>query len=165
MADIGKSTSSHSAQTHSGRDIIRLLNNWGNWISSLGDPCSSGVSSQPMFREYVAGYRSSSKSRTAESPDVAERLDRVMATMPIKDKACFILSYAMDLSDLKAIRFLKRYDEAANMGGELTCSNKTYKVWLEKAEIDLATKIMFAEGFDLDKQARKHGMLINTLNS
>lgn len=151
MVDIGKSTSSHSAQNQSERDLIRLLTNWGNWISSLSDPCTSGVAAQPMFREYVAGYRNSSESRTAENPDIAERLDGVIARMPIKCKACFILSYAMDLSDLKAIRFLKRYDEANHMNGELTCTNKTYKVWLGNAENDLAKKLTFAEGFSLDK--------------
>ncbi len=153
MADIGRSTAAHeSRDTQSGRNLERLLRNWGNWVSCIPQPGSLEITLPPMFKDYVAGYRISTDGRTPENVDKAERLDRVLTTLADRDKACLILHYVMKLSDKKASSFLKRYDEANGYKDKYTCSDKTYASWLTIAENNAETKIMFAEGIDLDRE-------------
>lgn len=155
MADIGKSTSAHSIQqTQSGRDNERLLRNWGNWLSSIDHPGPSGYGVQPMFREYVAGYRLSSGRMSPENPDKAARLDRIIAQLPSRDVHCLICHYVLRLSSRRAARLLSEVEDtrrnARNNRDKLNCTNRTYTAWLEEAFSNFDTIIMFASGIDLD---------------
>lgn len=153
MADIGRSTAAHeSRDTQSGRNLERLLRNWGNWVSCIPQPGSLEVTLPPMFKDYVAGYRISTDGRTPENVDKAERLDRVLTTLTDKDKACLVLGYVMRLSDRKSASFLTRYDEVNGYGGKYKCTDKTFSSWLTTAENNAETKITFAEGIDLDRE-------------
>lgn len=144
MADIGKSTNAHTSDTSI--QLERMLENWGNWTAWLKDPSDLGIDMQPMFKEYVSGYRKSGASRRPECADSAELLDEYIARLDPRYMNCLIAHYVLRLSNVKAAQFMKRRDAEKGNTGYLSCSDVTYKKWLELAEANIENAI---DGLDI----------------
>ena len=79
MADIGGSTAAHISRHEINYPAgHECLDNWSAWYRSSDDGTRGSIV-QPMFREYMAGYREASELRSLYDEDYALECDRMMA--------------------------------------------------------------------------------------
>ena len=147
MADIGKSTTVHTRNdTQSARYIERLLINWGDWQSYIKAPSSSGYGLQPMFKDYIAGYRDIKPSRACLYPDAAQSLDRTLSELSERDIMCLYCHYSLELSSRKAATLMCAIEDERSFGRKrdkkrLRCNHTTFLKWIDVA-IDNAEKLI-----------------------
>lgn len=125
MADVGRSTATHSILWSSGGTpvVIAQLENWGAWQICIEHPLK-GLPASPMFKEYVAGYREVA-SRPAYEADEAIAMDSLIARQPRRNVDLLIIRFILKMSSRAAARFLTRHG--------LECTHTTYRRWLEDA--------------------------------
>jgi len=155
MADVGKSTTGHSKEdTESQRRIERMLVNWGNWLATVEQPGPGEYAIQPMFKEYIAGYRVVSERRSAEDAEKAEMLDRTLARLDEKDISCLICNYVLRFNSRQASRFLKEVEshvpgQPRRKGRSVAVTDRGYVERLNVAVTNAEIAVAYATGLDL----------------